>query len=74
MANHCYYITASYFIDKHASDVGHRTQRNFKVFSDKTGSALADELEASVRDKLYTNVKGVELFNLSIDNVFDCGE
>lgn len=74
MTQHCYYITASYFLDKQASDVGHRTQRNFKVFSDKKGEALADELEASVRDILYSNIKGVDLFNLSIDNIFDCGE
>lgn len=74
MTQHCYYITASYFLDKQASDVGHRTQRNFKVFSDKKGEALANELEDSVRDILYSNIKGVVLFNLSIDNIFDCGE
>lgn len=74
MTQHCYYITASYFLDKQASDVGHRTQRNFKVFSDKKGEALANELEDSVRDILHTNIEGVDMFNLSIDNIFDCGE
>lgn len=75
MVPHCYYITASYFLDKHYSEIGHRTQRNLKILSSKKGLALAEELEDAVRKQIGGfSAIGVELFNLSIDHVFDCGE
>lgn len=76
MVPHCYYITASYFLDKHYSEIGHRTHRNLKVLSDKKGLELVEELENAVRHRIGSSCGAAELglFNLSIDSIFDCGE
>lgn len=76
MTQHCYYITASAFINKKASDIGRRTHVNFTVLSDRKGKELAVELEDATRERFnaFSEEFSGEIFNLSVDNVFDCGE
>lgn len=75
MIPHCYYVTASVYMDLNAYQAARRNKRNFRILSDKKGVELADEIEAIIRreyDKYRT--AGFELFNLAIENIFDCGE
>lgn len=76
MQPHCYYLTVSASLSLADSEKGRRNHRNFKILSDKKGKALADDLENQVRAK-YCKINGdspSEIFNLAIDNIFDCGE
>lgn len=76
MQPHCYYLSVSSSLSREDSEKGRRNRRNFKVFSSKKGKALADDLEDQVRAK-FCELNGGTLggiYNLAIDNIFDCGE